>query len=455
MDVWSGLPACVRATPPPRRLEPAGDFALAFYDKDAQTPKQEQQSEAAGGAGGGGGGGKAAAPCKVCGDKASGYHYGVTSCEGCKGFFRRSIQKQIEYRCLRDGKCLVIRLNRNRCQFCRFKKCLAVGMSRDSVRYGRVPKRPREVVSADSVQDLAKKLGSASGPDPGGGAAEARLDADAMRGELARAVAAAHRAHNTYTDELERTLQPKSITPPDDDDNEGSGGEEAAGSTLDRSTAALASLWYNVAFRMTPAVQQVVEFAKRIPGFNVLPQDDQLILIKLGFFEVWASRAARLASADSIVFDDGAAVSRAQLELMYDSEFAHSLLGYACRVAQLQLSEEELALYTASLLLCAARAGLSDRDRIAALHATVDDALHLVVRSVGAESGARLEALSEAAREAHALGARHDALLNWCRTHWPRLVLPALFAEIFDIPKAEEDDSAESERAEAPVSHHL
>lgn len=69
--------------------------------------------------------------CKVCGDKASGYHYGVTSCEGCKGFFRRSIQKQIEYRCLRDGKCLVIRLNRNRCQYCRFKKCLAVGMSRD------------------------------------------------------------------------------------------------------------------------------------------------------------------------------------------------------------------------------------------------------------------------------------------------------------------------------------
>ena len=48
-----------------------------------------------------------------------------------QGFFRRSIQKQIEYRCLRDGKCLVMRLNRNRCQYCRFKKCLAVGMSRD------------------------------------------------------------------------------------------------------------------------------------------------------------------------------------------------------------------------------------------------------------------------------------------------------------------------------------
>lgn len=75
--------------------------------------------------------------CKVCGDKASGYHYGVTSCEGCKGFFRRSIQKQIEYRCLREGKCHVIRLNRNRCQYCRFMKCLSVGMSKDCKYYHR------------------------------------------------------------------------------------------------------------------------------------------------------------------------------------------------------------------------------------------------------------------------------------------------------------------------------
>ena len=48
-----------------------------------------------------------------------------------QGFFRRSIQRQCEYRCLREGKCIVLRMNRNRCQYCRFKKCLAVGMSRD------------------------------------------------------------------------------------------------------------------------------------------------------------------------------------------------------------------------------------------------------------------------------------------------------------------------------------
>ena len=73
--------------------------------------------------------------CKICGDKASGFHYGIASCEGCKGFFRRSIQKQMTYKCLKEGNCTIVLLNRNRCQHCRFKKCLSMGMSRDCVRF--------------------------------------------------------------------------------------------------------------------------------------------------------------------------------------------------------------------------------------------------------------------------------------------------------------------------------
>nr|ABU89806.2 nuclear receptor subfamily 1 group D variant delta [Mytilus galloprovincialis] len=70
--------------------------------------------------------------CRVCGDKASGFHYGVHACEGCKGFFRRSIQQKIQYRpCLKNQQCNIMRVNRNRCQYCRLKKCIAVGMSRD------------------------------------------------------------------------------------------------------------------------------------------------------------------------------------------------------------------------------------------------------------------------------------------------------------------------------------
>ncbi len=70
-------------------------------------------------------------PCKVCGDKSSGVHYGVITCEGCKGFFRRSQSAIVNYQCPRQKNCVVDRVNRNRCQFCRLQKCLALGMSRD------------------------------------------------------------------------------------------------------------------------------------------------------------------------------------------------------------------------------------------------------------------------------------------------------------------------------------
>uniref|UniRef100_A0A915E2W1 Nuclear receptor domain-containing protein n=1 Tax=Ditylenchus dipsaci TaxID=166011 RepID=A0A915E2W1_9BILA len=74
--------------------------------------------------------------CVVCGDKASGRHYGAISCEGCKGFFKRSIRKQtlknqllqIAYVCRGAKDCPVTKFHRNRCQFCRLRKCLSMGM---------------------------------------------------------------------------------------------------------------------------------------------------------------------------------------------------------------------------------------------------------------------------------------------------------------------------------------
>lgn len=53
-------------------------------------------------------------------------------CSRSQGFFRRSIQQKIQYRpCTKNQQCSILRINRNRCQYCRLKKCIAVGMSRD------------------------------------------------------------------------------------------------------------------------------------------------------------------------------------------------------------------------------------------------------------------------------------------------------------------------------------
>ncbi|XP_077301657.1 ecdysone-induced protein 78C [Arctopsyche grandis] len=349
-------------------------------------------------------GNKTFVPCKVCGDKASGYHYGVTSCEGCKGFFRRSIQKQIEYRCLRDGKCLVIRLNRNRCQFCRFKKCLAVGMSRDSVRYGRVPKRSREKGSEESSSEGGS-----------GGGEEAA--------ELAAAVGAAHRAHCVFSEDMARALHRRPLPPPSP--------------PHPQQEAQRAWLWQQLAVRITPTVQRVVEFAKRVPGFPDLTQDDQLILIKMGFFEIWLSHAARLATDSMLTFDDGVYVTHQQLEIMYDAPFAASILGFASNLNALCLTESEIGLFSAAVLVTPDRPGVTDIKVVQYHQDRIVEALkyQISIRQAGGES-ANIDALLS---ELRAVGSRHSLLLDWFRANWVTLTLPPLFAEIFDIPKGDED----------------
>jgi len=76
--------------------------------------------------------------CLVCGDVASGFHYGVSSCEACKAFFKRTIQGNIDYTCPVANKCEINKRRRKACQACRYQKCVRVGMLKEGVRLDRV-----------------------------------------------------------------------------------------------------------------------------------------------------------------------------------------------------------------------------------------------------------------------------------------------------------------------------
>ncbi|KAL1023322.1 hypothetical protein UPYG_G00039210 [Umbra pygmaea] len=76
--------------------------------------------------------------CPVCGDKVSGYHYGLLTCESCKGFFKRTVQNNKRYTCIENQSCAIDKTQRKRCPYCRFQKCLTVGMKLEAVRADRM-----------------------------------------------------------------------------------------------------------------------------------------------------------------------------------------------------------------------------------------------------------------------------------------------------------------------------
>merc|ERR1712079_365872 len=61
--------------------------------------------------------------CRVCDEKAAGFHFGAFTCEGCKSFFGRFCNNQtVIPECKNNYVCVIDKRNRTSCKACRLKK---------------------------------------------------------------------------------------------------------------------------------------------------------------------------------------------------------------------------------------------------------------------------------------------------------------------------------------------
>lgn len=347
--------------------------------------------------------------CQVCGDKASGFHYGVHSCEGCKGFFRRSIQQKIQYKpCTKNQNCSILRINRNRCQYCRLKKCIAVGMSRDAVRFGRVPKREKAKILA-AMQSVNQKQQER--------AVLAELD-DERR--LMHRVVQAHLDRCEFTwDKVAPLLQAARHSP-------SYAAHHNITMTCPLSPRVLGPdglLCDSQLFG--PHIKSVVEFAKQLPGFMRLPEEDRVTLLKSSVFEVllvWLAcmfdgKSCTVACLNGQLVRRDAFPAGSQPRFLLDSIFS-----FAEQLNSLQLRDSEVALFCACVVLTTERPGLRCAALISRIHSRLDAALRaLLAQNRNSQRSAALyEQLRRQVHDLKTLNALHSDMIRCMREPHPQ-----------------------------------
>lgn len=369
-------------------------------------------------------------PCKICGDKSSGIHYGVITCEGCKGFFRRSQQNNALYSCSRQRNCLIDRTNRNRCQHCRLQKCLSLGMSRDAVKFGRMSKKQRDSLYAEVQKHQQSQEQAAPKEEPEGhsrsysNSSSAGLsdldDISALPDGLLFDLPLTPEGAGYYSAELPASAQ----SSPEQCSVELSDArlikqeyEPSLFSPLPEGTSVLEiervsqnivkshletcrytaeelkrltwtmytqeeirtlqsksseAMWQHCAHQLTNAIQYVVEFAKRITGFMELCQNDQIILLKAGCLEVLLIRSCRAFNPvnNTLLFDSKYAGTPVFKSLGCD-DLINAVFELAKGLSRLQLTEEEMALFSAAVLLSPDRPWLTDTQKVQRLQERV------------------------------------------------------------------------------------
>ncbi|KAK7145993.1 hypothetical protein R3I93_013652 [Phoxinus phoxinus] len=318
--------------------------------------------------------------CRICGDKASGFHYGVHACEGCKGFFRRTIRMKLEYeRC--ERACKVLKKSRNKCQYCRFQKCLALGMSHDAIRYGRMPEAEKKKLVAGLL--AGENLKSSSGADL------KTLAKHVNTAYLKNLNMTKKKARSILTGKTSCTAVCTQLLPfviHDMDSlwqaENGLVWNQLNGAPPNKEIGV--HVFYRCQCTTVETVRELTEFAKNIPGFVDLFLNDQVTLLKYGVHESIFAMLPSLMNKDGLLVANGKGfVTREFLRSLRKpfSEIMEPKFEFAVKFNALELDDSDLALFVAAIILCGDRPGLMNVKQVEQIQDGVLQALdqHLQV----------------------------------------------------------------------------
>nr|AAX14000.1 estrogen receptor beta [Oryzias javanicus] len=293
--------------------------------------------------------------CAVCHDYASGYHYGVWSCEGCKAFFKRSIQGHTDYICPATNQCTIDKNRRKSCQACRLRKCYEVGMTKCGVRKERGSYRsaPARRVSRLSSQSRISGPKVSSGPKESSGSESSSL-------------------HLTPEQLIERMMEAE---PPD---------IYLMKDTKTPLTEAVVMM--SLTNLADKELVHMISWAKKIPGFVELSLLDQVHLLECCWLEVlmmglmWRS----VGHPGKLIFSPDLSLSREEGSCVQGFvEIFDMLIAATSRVRELKLQREEyvclkaMILLNSNMCLSSSEGGeeLQSRSKLLRLLDTVTDAL--------------------------------------------------------------------------------
>ncbi|XP_041097397.1 nuclear receptor subfamily 4 group A member 1 isoform X2 [Polyodon spathula] len=263
--------------------------------------------------------------CAVCGDHASCQHYGVRTCEGCKGFFKRTVQKNAKYVCLANKDCPVDKRRRNRCQSCRFQKCLNVGMVKEVVRTdslkgrrGRLPSKPKSILEG----------GSSSSPPI----------------SIIPSLVRAHIDSNPALGKLDYSKY-----------------QETMASLSDKEDASDIQQLYDL---LTDSMDVIRKWAVNIPGFSSFSPEDQELLLESAFVELFILRLAYRSSPekDKLVFCNGTVLHRLQC-LRGFGEWIDSIIDFSQSLHRMSMDVSSFACL-AALVIITDRHGLKEPKKV-------------------------------------------------------------------------------------------